>query len=339
MSNSNPSTSRIITGFDALKLILAVVVLVGHAEIKLWEECPAWLSTIDFSLDGVAVPAFFILSAWLLFGKIRQAKSTKEQIMALLRYERRILVLYLFWTVALMYWIIQIWHPEYAEFSFAHLRFFIKQLLFGSQFGASWFFGALIVGVPIVYLLGKWLGTKGIWIIPLIIYVYVYFGPANEELYHFYNFEFRHRADLSFLTALLFLAIGWMLYRDNMKRAAYAVPLWALWTILAVATITKCIFRYYEPAFDIIQAVVIVLLAFRWRCPMSRQLSLRLRAYSVHVFCVHLTVMRLIERSGFPFAGNPIIVAAVTLVISFVISECLILLMKIPGLKWLKYSK
>lgn len=336
---NNPSKSSVITGFDALKFILAILVAVLHAEFKLWDECPTWADVFDTAADGVAVPVFFILSAWLLFNKVRQMKSVKEQLRALLHYEKRILVLYLFWTVVLMYWIIQFWHPEYAEPSFAHLRLFIKQLLFGSQFGASWFFGALIVGVPIVYLLGKLFGSKWIWIIPLIIYIYVYFGPANEPLWYFYEATIHHRADLSFLTSLLFLSIGWVLCGDNIKRASCAMPLWALWGILALVTIAKCLWPAYEPAFDIPQAIIVVLLAYRWRCPMSRRVSLRLRTYSVHIYCMHFTIIYLLMQSGFPFAGNPLIVAAITPVICFALSECLILLMRIPGLKWLKYSK
>lgn len=336
---NNSSESRVITGFDALKLILAIVVVVMHAEFKLWDECPVWIKVILSAVSGAAVPAFFILSGYLFFNKVQQMKSLKEQLRALLHYEKRIFVLYLFWTIVLMYWIIQFWHPEYAEPSFEHLRLFVEQFFFGSQFNASWFLGVLIVGVPIVYLLGKLFGSKWIWIIPLIIYIYVYFGPANETFCNVYRNRFHQRADLSFISGLLPLAIGWMLYRDNLKKVAYALPVWALWGILIVGTITKCVWLTYEPIFDIVQALIIMLLAYRWRCPMSRQLSIRLRTYSTHIFCIHTTVIFLIWQSDLSFAHNPLYVAPVAVVISFILSECLILLMRVPGLKWLKYSK
>lgn len=135
----------IYNGIDLMKFIMAVVIVSIHTEI--YTVLGQWYLVFQ----DHAVPLFFVFSSFFFFKKMRGAHYGKEIWNRLLHFEKRVNLLYLFWIVVLMPAILYWWHSEYLKLSIPDLLFrFAKEYFFGSQFGAAWFFGALIVATPIV---------------------------------------------------------------------------------------------------------------------------------------------------------------------------------------------
>lgn len=137
-----------IKGFDLLKFLLALVIVSLHASLGN-PFLPAPFSKLILNFQNLAVPGFFVISSYVFFCKIID-KSSREQRAALWKYEKRVLILYLSWSVIMLP--ITLRYHDYPSQSFG-LLLYIKDFFFSYTFLASWFFGALIVGIPIVWLL------------------------------------------------------------------------------------------------------------------------------------------------------------------------------------------
>lgn len=142
-------------GIDLMKFLMAVVVVSIHTSLyKVIGSCYG-------VFQNYAVPVFFVFSAYFFFRKI-PTLPPDGQWKALWKFEKRINTLYVFWILALMPFILYWWHHDYLEMPIAQtLLIFTRNYFFGSQFGASWFFGALIVGTPIIMLIDKYLRKLG----------------------------------------------------------------------------------------------------------------------------------------------------------------------------------
>lgn len=112
---------------------------------------PPILQYLILPIEGLAVPTFFLISAFLFFSKLRKQSN---QIQSLVHYEKRLLVLYGFWTIVWMP-IILMQRTEYRQGSIFHgIYLIIKDFFLKDTFDASRFFVALLIGVPIIYGLG-----------------------------------------------------------------------------------------------------------------------------------------------------------------------------------------
>ena len=154
-----------IRGFDLLKFLLAVVIVSLHASLG-HPFLPSPCSEVIANFQNFAVPTFFVISSYVFFIKIKELPNSKQRA-ALWHYEKRVLVLYLAWTVIMLPLTLQ--YHQYFNQSLG-LLLFIKDFFFGYTFLASWFFGALIVGVPLVFLLR----SNHIVLLSLSLFLYFY---------------------------------------------------------------------------------------------------------------------------------------------------------------------
>ena len=106
--------------------------------------------------------------------------------------------------------ILVFWHPEYLSSSFMVIPLFIKNFFLGYQFGASWFFGALIVGVPIIYFISYTVNEKIALVISFIIYVYLYMDIDEKIFFQIYE-KYIRTPVLSFPAGLLWISLGALL--------------------------------------------------------------------------------------------------------------------------------
>ena len=130
---------------------------------------PILLTNVVYPIESLSVPAFFVISSFLFF---RKARYEEKQLGLVLHFMKRLCILYLFWCA--------IWSPIiYIQKDYFHPMsvwiplYIVRDFLFGSMFDASWFLGALLVGVPLVTLLMKsandWLGM----IVCFTVYLFV----------------------------------------------------------------------------------------------------------------------------------------------------------------------
>lgn len=129
--------SRNINSLDIAKFVAAILVVAIHAN-------PFRGVANTVIIEGfarLAVPFFFIASAYLFFRRNPDAKALRH-------FARRICLLYGFWFVFNL--------PHYCVYRTPDsVTTFIHDLLLGSTFGASWFLTALLEGTILIWLLSK----------------------------------------------------------------------------------------------------------------------------------------------------------------------------------------
>lgn len=321
-------------GIDVMKFIMAIVIISIHTQI--YTVLGRWYLVFQ----DHAVPLFFLFSSYFFFKSLNKANTGKEKWKLLLHFEKRINLLYIFWIIVLMPAILYWWHSEYLQLPIIELLLrFIKEYFFGSQFGAAWFFGSLIVAMPIVFCMVLTLShfNKG-WVILLLIalLIYIYINECEDSsLYTFYAKHFRS-PKLSFPVALWWLTLGYLFTNEkvdcflswlNTKRS---ISLWVF------SFTFGCIFPEIRYLTIIVGVIALFALSRNMRLKDNSALYYRLRIYSIHIFAMHFTVIFVVS---YFLREHAIMIFIVTLLLCISISEILIRLMRYSPFKLLKYSK
>ena len=178
---------KIISGLDVVKFIMAFLIVDIHVQGYLITP-PIFQNYVIHPIECLAVPTFFVISSFLFFRKARYAEC---QMNLVLHFMKRLCILYLFWCV--------IWSPIiYLQKEYFHPftiwvpLYIIRDFFFGNMFDASWFLGALLVGVPMVWGLSR-LFKKDVLVIllPLLVYLYLHYVKELPSewtvLYNWYN--------------------------------------------------------------------------------------------------------------------------------------------------------
>ncbi len=156
VSGLAPDQKKIYPSIDIAKLVMAILVVLIHRPIVSGGLFRFLLS--DHSMLSVAVPFFFIVSAFLFFRKLQQPDVQPKR--ALLQLEKRMLKLYFLYSA--IYFPIDLIKTYAGEFSAMTLRTFAafvvlyaKNTLFFISFTHLWYVYALIVCIPVVFLLTR----------------------------------------------------------------------------------------------------------------------------------------------------------------------------------------
>lgn len=164
--------------FDIVKFIMSLMIVAIHSQLFPMVLYP-WLR--------LAVPMFFIISSYFFFDNLRKLENEKEKNQRLWKYVKRNLMLYGFWFVVLLPYTLYVRH--YFENGILNGIFeFIKSLLFGSTFPASWFIQALIVSVTIVFFASKKIKNRYLFILSFFIYCFAiirssYWSVVEEAVF------------------------------------------------------------------------------------------------------------------------------------------------------------
>ncbi len=200
-------TKKNYDAIDLLKFILSIMVVAIHTR---------FLKEYTFPWLRLAVPLFFIISAYFFFKKIKD-KSADIQKSALWNFTKRNLALYLFYFILFLPVTLYLKREVIARGIGYTVLIFLRDFLLGGTFRASWFIIANIIGVAIIYMLSKKLGNEIILLISFIIYAAVtvsssYMNCFSEngtaaEFLKFYIKTFCEPYN-SFPAGLVWIAIG-----------------------------------------------------------------------------------------------------------------------------------
>ncbi len=137
---------------DIAKFVSSLLVVAIHCAPLIEISEPANFVLVQI-LARLAVPFFFIASGWLFFQKIDPQKSWKDEtnVKALKHYWKRILRIYLVWSALYMPLIVVSWVQ--GGFHWTSLIRLIRDFLFNGTYYHLWFLPALLLGVPIVYMM------------------------------------------------------------------------------------------------------------------------------------------------------------------------------------------
>lgn len=297
--------------------------------------CPPILQHLIHPLEGLAVPTFFVISAFLFFSKLRRQSNRLQSIV---HYEKRLLVLYTFWTIVWLP-IILMQRTQYRQGSIFHgICLFTKDFFLKDTFDASWFFVALLIGVPIVYGLGKVFKEWGVWIIPFGVTQIIY-HPSNMPVciqngLTWFKENINSNIGLSFLAGLLWISIGYILSNPKVLNSLIRLPNKIAW-LLALALF---LLQGYIPYIG--QELVVTMLfisAYTWNLPTNDILYKRLRIYSIIFYCVHDSFKK-IPKYLFSNIHNGPLLYVITLIVCWLSSEFIIRMRNVRGFHWLKYA-
>mgnify|MGYP003230670508 FL=1 len=250
-------SKKIISGLDVLKFFMAFLIVDIHVHGSIL--CPPILLTnVVYPIESLAVPTFFVISSFLFF---RKARYEEKQHGLVLHFLKRLCILYLFWCA--------IWSPIiYIQKDYFHPMsvwiplYIVRDFLFGSMFDASWFLGALLVGVPLVTLLMKsaneWLGM----IVCFTVYLFVTSNHIFPEQWMVINEWYKQNVChggmwLSFPSGLLWIAIGYLMANKDVITSMEKIRNYWAWT----AALLCFILSFFVPVVPKILCVVALFVA------------------------------------------------------------------------------
>lgn len=317
-----------IIGFDVLKVLLAFVIVSLHASLGgpfLSAPYCEWIR----NFQNMAVPGFFVISSYVFFVKLFEL-SKEDQRKSLFRYEKRVLILYLSWSVIMLP--ITMRYHDYLSYNWMGIVYYIKDFFFGFTFMASWFFGALLVGIPIVFMLRN--RPIVLLLISIFLYFYlVYIGRFPDILqlpYRWYEANVAH-PNLSFPRGVVWLGIGCVLAKTRIMDRITMSPVY-----MYAGGILLIISILYPKLFTLIGVTVMVAVFYKasfsvFVCENAKHL----RKISTIVYCVHFPVIHAVWKvipEEFSF-----VVFLLASLFSIVVSEVIICLSRQKRLSFLKY--
>ena len=161
MDNKNSLTERQAI-FDIVKFIMALMVVAIHSSLFPMVLYP-WLR--------LAVPMFFIISSYFFFGSLCKLETDKDKNRRWWKYVKRNLILYGFWFVLLLPYTLYV--QRYFDSGVLRGTFnFIKSLLFGDTFPASWFIQASIVSVTVIFFASKKIKDRYLFALSFLVYCF-----------------------------------------------------------------------------------------------------------------------------------------------------------------------
>lgn len=323
---------KIIPGLDVLKFLMALLIVDIHVHGSALTP-PLLLNSFIHPIERIAVPEFFVISAFLFFRKARQAEHSLQDI---LHFEKRLIILYLFWII--------VWSPiillqkQYHTYGFVEgVGVFIRDFFFGNTFDASWFLGALIVGMPIVWGLSKIFKEWLVWVIPLAVHLYLIYHQSLPQAWQApYDFYISFKdPGLAFPGGLIWITIGYYLSNEWVIDFIVRVKN-KIWWMAALLAFIVMVLGIIPVAPMMLLVAVLFAAAYTWKLPEHPALYKRLRNYSILFYVIHDSFKK-IPKQLFGWQNGPLLYA-VTIVVCFLSSEFIIRMKDVKGFHWLRYA-
>lgn len=331
--------------FDILKLVLSIMVVMIHTKP---------LPDVFMPLLRLAVPLFFIMTAYFFFLKQKNQPS-KQQQLNLNKYVVRALKLYLFWFVVLLPFTIVIRHwysMPIGEF----VPYFIKKLLFGSTFKASWFLMASLLGVVLVFYLSKFLNNYVLLVIGIVLYFFGclstnYFGLLKSSSFMSLVYQWTTSnmgiPHNSFMVAFLWIVVGKIIAEHHLFVSNRKVIL-----ALAVSLLLLYVEYFTLKRFGLVKtndcyvmliptAVLLFVLIGQNTIGIPDGVNtMKCRKMSTIIYCVHLTIASLLPQllRFMHLPKNNVLLFLFTITISVLVGLLIIALEDRKYFKILKYS-
>lgn len=197
---------------DLMKFMLAVLLVCAHASSEKL-SFPVYID-IWFSLYIIAVPFFFTTSAFFFFKKVINEDNKSIRLQYYKRYTKRILVMYLMWSLIYTCFKVAYW----VQTDSLTLEAFGKHILYSithTSYPTIWFLPSLWVAVSLVYFCWeKKIKINSILVVSLLFYIIGwirYTLPTDSlpfaSIFEWYDLIFRSPRN-GFFNGFIFAAIG-----------------------------------------------------------------------------------------------------------------------------------
>lgn len=239
---------------DIFKLTFAVLIMFAHTAAT-FVTFPSYIE-IFFSLYIFAVPFFFACSAFFFFKNLFVSdKIIDEGNQKYKKFSKRILTMYLLWSLIYFSFVIFDWVVNGVTRSEV-ISYFHKSLVF-STYSTIWFLPALWIGVSITYFLLKRYTIKTVLLFAILLYiigsiVYSYspivsgFQSINYLIDNYSKMFITTRN--GFFNGFPLVVIGALVARNFEKKS---IPFWICITFF-VGVISESFFiKYYIKGFGV----------------------------------------------------------------------------------------
>ena len=354
---SGQTAAREIGSLDIAKFALSIVIVAIHSGIG-----GNWETAFIYPWARLAVPIFFIITAFLFFKKYNQADEAGKSA-RLRKFVKRNAQLYLFWLIVLLI------PTLYLRNYFGHgiiraIVDIVDGVFFGSTFVASWYIAASVIAVVAIVFLSKHMSNRMLLILCAVFYVFACLASnyGNMTLWNGAS-----TADLlekiaawglpslacpynNFVVALLWVMIGKIIadHEASLERfyRSHAVSTYLLLAIsLAVLFLEQYAIRLFDTAYanDCYLAlpfsatlIMIILL----NVPASIKHGKELRAASIITYCLHATLTRSMFAMSalWGFSAPEGLVFLIAISICWLATFAILKLEKVRFLKFLRYA-
>lgn len=329
--------------FDIAKFIMSLMVVAIHAQLYP-ELLYPWLR--------VAVPMFFMLSSYFLFGKLSRMTDQKKKDEAVRQYAMRNLTLYLFYAV--LFFPIYVREQQWFSQGIGKgMVLMLRELIFGSTFPASWFVMACVIGTLLVYYGGKCVSDPVLALISLAVYAVVSIRSAYtfaiEDIPAIMGFYTGVENVIVYIMLSFPVALFWIVCGKLFAENKINLKLWSA----VVGTVISGIALYLEADYVdhqiegyfpdcyllMVPFAVMVFAVIRQITIPELRWGIYLRKISVIIFTTHIYTLRVtgavLRKVGLP---SVLLQYALTVCICVCIGLVILWLEKKHGFGWLKYS-
>lgn len=219
--------------------------------------------------------------------------------------------------------------------------FMVRDFLFGSIFDASWFLGALLVGVVVVYVLTRGMKDMFFWIIPLCLYAFICLNKYYPTTWNIVNGWYKSYICedgmwLSFPSGLVWITLGYILSRDKVVDAFSQWRSSYLWLLTMISVLFLEVGISLPVISNIITVTLLFVASYNIKLPHRPDLYKRLRTYSILFYVIH-DCFKKIPKQLFGMENGPVLFF-ITIAFCFLASEIIIRLRQIKYFGWLKYA-
>ena len=330
---------------DILKYMLSILIVATHTSLFDGYITP---------LVRLAVPAFFMISGYFFFTKIKNCNSKAEENAYLRKSVRQNMKLYSFWFVVLLPLTLYIrgYHTMGLVDGAVH---FVRDFLFGSTFQSSWYITALITGFAIVLFLSRRLPHWALVVIGTVCYIpsllssnYEFLIASSETMTAISNslaqvFLLPCR---NFSVSILYIAIGKYLAEKNYdgKTKRYTITFLLAFAALVLEFI---MLKHSGVKIAATDCYIAVPFAAYYLCKVFLTLdvtckgAMTMRKISTVSYCAHMAVFMVVGKI-FKMLSLPgwqnVLLFATTLVVTQVLALVIIKLSNHKYFRFLKYS-
>lgn len=334
--------------FDLAKFIMAIMVVIIHAELKIFAP---WVR--------IAVPLFFIMTGYFLFSKLKNIQEKKERKDAVIKFAIRNIKLYTFYSILLLPIVITgkitYFYDAFSSGILNGIWSIISFVFFRGIFFASWYIIATVYSVLIIFAISEKYGNKLLYIIAILFFTIACMESAYKWTFsdislitNFYNGMYKIFSINTYNS--LFIGVFWLTMGKFFAEHSIKIKK----NILIISTILSVILLYCEFLFvkalsgrawcDIYFSLIPI--SFFLFCILKEintvkiTTSFSLRKSSVIIYALHSTIISSLRTIWERLLGNPnnYILFFITLILCLIASFVILKLENKKYFKWLKYA-
>lgn len=264
----------------------------------------------------MAVPFFFICSGFFFARGLQKAPDQKQYF---LQYERRLIKIYLLWTLISLPLSIYGYWDTYADTPVLFFFVMIRKIFFAGSFGIYWYILAVILSAACIYFFVRIKKTGLMFFLSLVLFLfgvcYDSFRPflSNIPVFHFLfqsTYVVFSWTNNFLMCGWFYMAIGYLMQKHAIRiRTSLAVMGFVVTTLLKFAeqyayiaedALTGSVQLFGEnqlKIFQVGQAVFFFLIAIRLKLPALEKYSLTMRQLSATIYYTHFIFLFLIDKN------------------------------------------